>query len=244
MAIAFDSSTNSGAKTNVSSFSWNHVCTGNNLLLVVGINSYTALANDRTVSSVTYNGVLMTQIDTIRNDFTGNRATLFYLINPSTGSNTISVTMADTTENVLGGAISYTGVKQSGQPDAYNTGKGNSTPASVSVTTNADNCWVVSTISSGGTTIAGGQTERWNVVLATGRGGGSDTNGPKTPAGSQEMTWTITGGAQYWAEVVASFAPIPPPIQTERDMELSGSKTIILDATQVENKIRLNWTYT
>jgi len=214
-SIGLDATSNSGVKSSISSYSWSHTCTGDNRLLVVGDGNYGIYVP--ATASVTYNAVDLTPIGNKKEDWV--RISLFYLIAPATGSNTVAVTLSGTVDNALGGAISYTGADQSNQPDASNSasgGAGSSLTATVDVTTQVDNCWVVSIVKVGGG-LTCGNTERWNETIATYYDiGGSDTGGPKTPAGNQTMSWTQS--AKYsWLIFAASFAPAaaPPPAAEE-----------------------------
>lgn len=68
---------------------------------------------------------------------------MYYLINPSTGANNI-VASTSISQTLIFQNTSYTGVKQSAQPDASNTSAYTTTTSqSTSVTTIADNCWTV-----------------------------------------------------------------------------------------------------
>ncbi len=205
MAIALDTTT-IGTGTSGTSSSFSHTCTGTNLILFVQVGSQ---GSTQTVSGVTYNGVSMTQINSTFHS--GVRTTtLFYLLNPATGSNTVTISM---TGNVfqLGIAASYTGVKQSGQPDA-NSIKGPTTTTSYSdsVTTVADNCWTImggvdenaSTLSNGTGTVVRQQD------TVNGYGFLCDSNTLIHPAGSTSLT--VTSASQTFLSVMASFAPYLP----------------------------------
>jgi hypothetical protein len=202
-SIALDATSNSGIQLNVSSYSWSHTCTGTNLLLAFGDDHRGS--NDRTVTGVTYNSVALAYI---RSDLQGAyyRSTIYYLIAPDTGAHTVAVTLSESVSRVLGGVVSYTGAKQSGQPDAHNGASGSDATPTVSVTTITDNCWVFDAVMVYGT-LTCGNTERWNIFGAGYSYGGADTNGPKTPAGAQTMSWTLAG-ANSWVISAASFAPL------------------------------------
>jgi len=141
MAIAFDAQ-GSGNATGTSD-SWNHTCTGSNRCLVVAA----IVDTSRTITSVTYNGVGMTQAITKPwNPNTTQNIYLFYLIAPATGTNTITVN-ASASCNIFGVSASYTGVSQSFTPDtgfySGNDPAGNYT-ATVNVTT--ANSWLVESV--------------------------------------------------------------------------------------------------
>jgi len=203
MAIAFDATSNTTYYVK-GSYSFIHNCAGDNRILIVGDSHYRGDTNI-IVTGVTYNGVALTAI---RDDARGNgHSSLWYLIAPATGENAIVVTLSDDSVfcEGIGGAISYTGAKQSGQPDAHNGENSFSTDHSVTVTTIADNCWVVSNCYMIYFSPTCGNTQRWNEQ-STYWGAGSDTNGPKTPAGAQVMGWTIPANKNGSASA-ASIAP-------------------------------------
>jgi len=202
MALAFDATSNSGSQSGVSSFSWSHTCTGTNLVLIVGVGMEDLTDADRVISSITYNGVSLTKIRS-DDDTTNNITTdLWYLINPTTGANTILVTMnAGTISTTLGGAVSFSGADQTSPIEANTGTTGTADPATLSVTTITDNAWVLATIFSSTLntmTVTGVQTSRWNVDTGLFLAGGG-TFGPQSPAGSVSMSWDFVGiFAQSW----------------------------------------------
>lgn len=204
-SIGFDAASASIAIGAVSSYSFNHTCGGGADLLVFG-DSHLAVT-DRTVDVVTFNTDPLT---VVRSDVQGgkSRATIYYMVAPDTGSAySVAVTYSGNSTYGCGGVVSYSGAKQTGQPDAHNGATGGAGNATVDVTTSADNCWVFSVIQGNGL-LTGDNTERWDVVqFGTISGGGSDTNAVKTPAGAQTMSWTI-GVSDDWALAGASFAPL------------------------------------
>lgn len=212
-AIAFDAASNSGSQSNVSSFSWSHSVTasGENTILVVGISLWDPTGANRGVTTVTYNSVTMTQL---RSDDNGSNieSSIWYLVNPSTGSNTVAVTLDGTNNRAVGGATSYTGVDQGSSVDAQAGGTVSANPSTnLLVTTVADNAWVVDVVTSSlGTnnviTVGAGQTQRWNVTVGTTRASGGSTEGPKTPAGNVTMSWSGTG-TPNWAHSAISLKP-------------------------------------
>ena len=205
-SIALDVASNSGLKSAISSYSWSHECTGENRLLVFG-HSHLATTT-RTISAVTFNGDALSYI---RNDLRTQvpkywRTYLYYMVAPDTGAAyTLAVTLSGAVTEAVGGAISFTGAAQTGQPDKNGGANGTGTIASVSITTIADNSWVVDVFFHGSFNITCNNTQRWKVDTNPTHGG-ADTNGPKTPAGAQTMSWTASLSNQ-WAISAASFAP-------------------------------------
>lgn len=200
MAIAFDAN-HSGSQVTATSLTWSHTCsTGSDRLLVVGVYSIGDV-----ISGVTYNGQSMTHINTIAMTGTaiGWYLRLYYILNQSSGTNNVVVS-ASSSAALSGSSSSYTGVKQSSQPDASGGASlANSKSLTMSVTTTANNCWLIGWVrgdecnAGAGTTLRGGP--QGNLQLM-------DSNGAKTPAGSYSLSvgqsWNV-----YISGSIASFAP-------------------------------------
>lgn len=201
MAVAYDTSSLKAftAGTPVTN---SHTCTGSNLVLIVFVWDNAGTTHGTT--GVTYNGVAMTNINTILCDTAAVASTsAWYLVNPSTGANNISVatTTAGSTSFV---AISYTGA---GTPNANNTklDTTSNTSFSLSVTTVSDNSWVAMGMvdESNAPTAGASTTLRQN----SGSGfGGFDSNGAITPAGSTTLNSSFTSSPRETGIIVA----IPP----------------------------------
>lgn len=196
MAIAIDTTTNpdAGGGSAPSPFTWSHTTSGTNRLLTVFLD----LNSPGSATAVTYNGVQMTQMGT---DITigGRTVQLWYLLNPASGANIISVTFTGSFLRVA--AASYTGVKQTGQPEVQAQ---NATGSSQAVTTTSDNDWLIGF----GVNDAGAVGVGANTTLRVNTGGNTsyaiiDSNAAQTPAGSHSLT--ITGATP--AINVGGFAP-------------------------------------
>lgn len=204
MAIAIDVANESFA--NASSLTYSHTVTGSNTLLIVGWYAFNTTA---TFSSVTYNGVAMSQLATRGADGTGGEIYLYGLLNPTTGANNIVISYSGT-KQIFACSASYTGVKQSGLPDSSTTNTNSGTSVTTTTTTVADNTWLVAiSRQNGGTTVAGTNTflrkansTSPDVVLV-------DSNSAQTPAGSHSLQTTF-GSAKTFYHALASFAPAPP----------------------------------
>lgn len=208
MAIAYDTSSTNGAESTGTSISWSHTCTGSNRALVV-IVEYAAYHSTAT-PSVTYNGVSMTEI--AYSDWPGSTVascTLFYLSNPASGTNTVTITFGSSIPG-SGIALSYTGVKQTGQPEANSTQT--VYPPSIgsltqTVTTSTGNSWLVGGATSGSTgakTAGSGTTIRNEITAAY--LGGWDSGGALSPAGSYSLSIT---NSTAWRGIVIAIAPEP-----------------------------------
>ena len=189
MAIAFGAFTDGTTNT-----SYSVTTAGDDRLLIVNVRGDTT----DTGASVTYNGVSMTQFNKL--EIPGDRwMYAFYLFNPATGSNTVAIT--GTVNRTV--AAYYTGV---GSYETSSTNTGTATSLTTSVTTTADNCWLIGVADkvSPGTLVAGTNT--------TSRGASSndniiDTNAAQTPAGSHSMQMTSDSTISI-AMIVGSFAPV------------------------------------
>lgn len=200
--IAFDASTQ-GTAGSTSPQTYSHTTSGSDRILFVSI------FTQGSVTGVTYNGVAMTELGTTSYSTPTGVSYLFMLVNPASGANNVVVTHSGSfTASV---AASYTGAKQTDQPDAAavtnTTGAGTATSLSTTITTVADNSWLVtSTATESGSALTAGagaflrQTGS-NIAVAL-----FDTNGAVTPAGVTSMTVDAASATEI-CMVTASFAP-------------------------------------
>lgn len=140
MAISIDSHSQNAA-TSGTTLSWSHTC-ASGAVLIVGA----SIGNqNQTVTGVTYNGVALTKI-VEKGGGDACYASLWYLANPASGANTITVTYsANPSPHGVGGiGLSLTGVSSS---VVGVSGSTDVSPAaasiSTSVTTTAANSMVV-----------------------------------------------------------------------------------------------------
>jgi len=218
MAIAFDTNTSvtdqSDALTPFT-FSWAHTCTGSDLILLVGISC--ADAGD-TVASVTYRGTALTK--SIEQVNTGaNLISLWYLVAPATGSNTILVTVNNAFNNAHGMAVSLTGVDQSTPIDASGVGAQADAAniVSVGITTATDNAWVVDAVTKENATdgmVPGtGQTGRV-VVAGLATDSGMSTI-PQASFGAITVNWNDNGSLNTFDWAYAAVAVKPAAVSSE-----------------------------
>ena len=201
MAIAYDNSLNGNSST-----SYSYTCSGSNRLLILGV-----LVIQPAVPTATYNGVSMTVLDSL-SDNLGISLYVFYLLNPASGSNTLTYTNGGS--GAVGSvAVSYTGVKQSSFPDSNAQIKGANTisPITASTTVISSNCWVasisMSDTNSGTATISDNVTSRQAAspvnFSPTTKYDACDTNGTVS-TGSNSISFTIGGDG---SAIVFSMAP-------------------------------------
>ncbi len=207
MALAFDQVTTNS--TFGGSASYSVTCTGSNLVLVVGVTPYHATLANRTVSTITYNSVSLTKIraDEV-SGATGQRSELWYLLAPTTGANTLVITMGGGSVSIDSGAISFTGALQT--TSVINVSGTNTTAAGVSIsnslTTTVDNAYIVDACACGiGPGVANaGQTLKWSQSTATSLG---SIKGPNTPTGAYSTGYSDGLSNENW--VISSVAIAP-----------------------------------
>lgn len=192
MAIAIDAATGlENTTANPAEFS--HTCTGDDLILIVGVDDVQAAGNDN-VTGVTYVGVAMTKIatQTHAGDTEAGTKTLWYLVAPATGSNTVSIATVNT-PTIRAAAVSYTGCKQTGIPDNQTKSDSTSTTTSyaLALTPVATDCWMAMWMSDNSSTPAAGANTFARKVSGAGSGWGFfDSNG--IVSGATTLTATFT----------------------------------------------------
>jgi hypothetical protein len=179
---------------------------GSNLYMVATIHAF----DSTSIASVKWNGTALTQVGSwIRygsaNDWLGT----FILANPDIGSFNLVIDRTDSNRNAVACGV-WSGVLQTGQPDASTSTSSNSaTTLGTSLSSVADNCWHIFTLgenqaSPSSTTNVTKRSE--NTTAGTIYLG--DSNGPKTPAGSvsQDASWS---GLTACAVIMLTLAPAP-----------------------------------
>lgn len=182
------------------------VGSGSNRMLIGVVFSRAA-----TPTGVTYNGAAMTQVGTSQSSGAGpDYVTVWCLVAPTSGANNAVVSRA--AGNFINSAwASYTGVAQTCTPDATTSFNQALTSYSPNVTTTADNAWLITGARGG----SGSLTAGASTLLRIGSTGGGDvqildSNGPRTPAGSQSLTLDDASGPIWGA--MGAFAPAADPV--------------------------------
>lgn len=207
MAIAYDNSaTIAVGAYNSTAVTASYTVTGTNTLLVIRI--YSSSGNDD-VSGVTYAGTSMTQ-HAKQLLSSGNYIYTYILLGAATGANNIVISKSSTT-NFATSIASYTGVKQSGFPDATVSDTGTTTGNITKViTTIADNCWVISTYcaAEGDSPITAGAGNTLRQSLVSGAVSAIlDSNAVITPAGNFSSIINKNSTAVRWGRNNFSIAP-------------------------------------
>ena len=235
-AIAFDVSTNAAASS-VSSISFSHTTTGSNLGLVVVVPIKDSVDAERGVSTMTYNSVSMAEGHRQNDNTLDMTVELWYLANPSSGANTVAVTFDGTITVSQIDANSYTGVHQTTMLDGNNGAvQTNATSVSYTLTTVADNSWIVDGASQDSgfnitCTPNSGQTE---LRDASGQCAGYE--GPQTPAGGKTVSWACGGvnctTDRDWVAGGISIAPAAAAAAThEGQLEIKSGTGAVKGAT-------------
>ena len=224
--IAYDSSSSAPLTSQANSMSWQHTTgNGNSRLLLVTVDIFNSGGSPKTISSITYGGVALTQSTTV--SYTTNPqilSYLYYLVNPSSGSKTIAVSFSGTT-TAIGGSISYANVDQTNPLQITSVNKASSQSQSVTLTASGTNNKILfghmsSYRTSNDYSVTDQQTTRWSTS------GGSYFKGygsEKTvTSGSVSMTWSTSKTAS-WTAVAAIIQPSRSSTQQTCEVEFSGS---------------------
>lgn len=203
--MLFDAS-GGNQSASATALSWSHTCTGQNLVLLVGI----FVNSGDNISAVTYNSVPMTQL-TKQATGDGTEIYIYGLINPSTGANNVVFTISGGATAIAGVSASYTGAKQSGLPDAVGAGANTaSATLAVSVTTNVANVWVIGIMNHRAaqaiTSVTNGVqrgAEQASILSLW------DSDMSVSPAGSFTMTMNLNGSSAQNSMVLASVISLP-----------------------------------
>ena len=155
MAITIDNTSSKESSVNGTSYSWNHTVTADltDDILVVITNIMASQTGDQPFNiSATYNDVSMVKALETEHATTNrnHNGAIFYLINPSTGSNAIALTTTANVDACIATGISLYDVDQSTPmpTTAFDTTKG--TTLSVDITTANANSWVLGIVSEWG----------------------------------------------------------------------------------------------
>jgi hypothetical protein len=238
----FASTTTDGAN----SLSWNHATgTGSNRILLISIDTFNYNAAPATVSSVTYGSTPITSSLTARYSTDPQvRSYVFYLVNPSSGTNQITVTFSSQTAAICG-SVTYVNVNQTSPVLTTATANGRSANPSVSLSASGSyNKLLIGHLggqtSSGTFTIneGGGQQTRWTnsgtyrhgstTYYCAGRG--SELT---VMSGSATMSWT-TSRTVDWVAIALLLQPTQLPTQETLQLVFSG-------ASNTFNWNRLTW---
>ena len=163
----------------------------------------TAIGSDA-ISGVTWDGVAMTLVGTQISGVESRVATIWRIINPPTGASNIVMTLSAGSSG-YGGVTSYNNCHQTTPVRASGGATGTASPATVTVSSAANDLVVDAVQYEGSGTppaVGAGQTSRWTGDQGGWFGAGSTEAG----AASVTMSWTLTTPTD-WAIFAASLQP-------------------------------------
>lgn len=206
MALAVDS-TSGNRVGGVPTHTYSHTCNGSDRILVVCVAAWNSPIGNCVVTGITYAGASLTAAQQ-RSDAGTGTAEVWYLIAPATGANNIIVSYAGTVNSSNVAAVSFTGAKQSGQPDAGNNVLPSVTTTGTNTfTTSADNCIRVDVAQTEAVTLSGvggGQTNWYTSASGFVK---ASYKGPITPAASSSASFTTASNDKF-AIAGISVAPL------------------------------------
>lgn len=222
--ITIDATSVSGAVATetTSPVAWDHICSGEERLLIVMISHYSS-SNALSVTGITYNGVPLTKVrkDTVTDASERWNTEIWFLVAPDTGTNSISVTFSATSNLVMGGAgLSVNGANQDIAQvlDAQDTGQGTAdTSLSVDHTISKGGSIVVDALCCmRDPSVAGGDQTTLLDIVASGEAeptqhfaASRQTTFPNVPGRTVIENWTI-GTGDFWVMSTASFEDSDP----------------------------------
>lgn len=205
--MAFDAVA-SGVGSGAGPFTYLHTCSGSNRALFVKVSYYDS---GDSVSVVSYNSVAMTFVPGSKVSNGQYTVEWYYLVNPATGSNTVSVTMTGSVFDIGVTSISFTDAHQTTPYGTPVTGTGTSTTPSVTVASGATEIVLdgIVIVHSGTLTVGAGQTQRTNEIC-----GGFIKHGASTETGaaSTTMSWS-NSSSQVWASSAFAVKPVAAGFQ-------------------------------
>lgn len=193
MAVAFDAASTNGGAGGITQA---HVCTGSNLILLVGFMDWNGVDLDVLSVNPLYNGVAMTLLGT--HAYNTARAEVWYLVNPATGSHNITYTTTGPSAMVAG---SFTGVDTSNPFGTVTGNTGNSstpTSATLSIPTGGMMVDFLGILCGAGATVGSGFTQLGSVSPCNPKGQVAYQAGA---GGNLTDNWTGYTQDSRWADL-------------------------------------------
>lgn len=211
--IAFDAAANSGTQVATNTYSGSASWSGSDRMLSIDVS---LLGAGTTVTSMTYGGASCT--------FIGSKSTITSLGSvecwricqsdsgaPAAGINTLVVNLSSSISFSVEWT-SYVGVHQTSPTEGFASAQATNgvgaADATVNVTTVADNDWVHAAVVANDDSITASQTSRNNISFTAVGSGGNEDTGPKTPAGSQTVSYTGIAALKTWAIAAYAIRPV------------------------------------
>ena len=225
--VCFDSQNSTTLTQQRTTLSWTHTTgTGNDRILLVAVDVVPSSGTPTSVSSVTYGGVSLTRLTY---DTYGSspriRSYLYYLLNPTSGTRTITVTFGANTYAV-GGSVTYANINQTTPILDYDTNTGSGSSQSATVTASGANSKVLfghlgSRISSS-YNVTDGQTTRWSQTSQQYKGFGSEKS---VTSGTVFTSWTTSTNVN-WVAIAVLLQISQTPMTYACEAEFTGSSNL------------------
>lgn len=220
MAIAFDA-ISSGSGSGAGPWTFSHTCSGSDRILwvIYGIQAGQA------ASAITYNGVALTPVHASAG--TTPRLSVWYLINPDSGTNTISITPASSVGNTgsfVG--VSYTGVDQSSPLGTGASAAATSATPSVVVTSDTDEVIFAAIVHhdpTNNTLVWTDENDRIQVGTGSGTSFVRTSGADEAGAASVTISAALTGAEAWkiWAQPMIPADVVTPASFKPRFMDLT-----------------------
>lgn len=221
-AIANESATN-GSSAGSATVTYSYAISGSNRYIAIsGAGDGTISGSSASYNSVPATGLTITQwIPAVRG------SNLFFLANPTTGTNNVSVTMTGATATTWSVAANYSGAQQTTPPDSSNFGTGTAVSTyTLATTVVGSNCWLIAAVAgTRPTASAGAQTfirALWNSDNETMM---LDSNGT-VGTGSQALTTTYSPAASWGSGIISISPAITSQIKKVSSVSLASIKKI------------------
>ena len=160
--------------------------------------------------TATFNGVALTQLSYVTDNSSSNHNSLLYLVNPASGSNTISVSRVGGSSSVEVTAVAYSGVDDLNPIDdsATSPGVNSSTFNGPSVTVGSADNWLIATFrnTDNRTITSALMTQR--AFGGTVRQEHWDSDGT-VAAGSQAPSYSLSSSGRFDGYTLASINAAP-----------------------------------
>ena len=204
--IAFDTSTDQHSGASVTNWSFSYTVTGANPILFVSVGTF----GGPVVTGITYNSVALTKINEVQQSGTSAAVmSMWVLAGPATGAHTLAISQnSSNTSGAEADVVSYTGAKQTAQPDSSSVQSfTNATGQTGSTTVVAASSWIVwgTYYTDASATFVNGMTSRQHSSAEIGIG--IEDSNATVGTGSQSFTQTTNSGTQPQMGIMASFAP-------------------------------------
>lgn len=251
-AVTVDATSNVVTSTRTAtSASWSHtVGTGSNRMLVVGVSLVDTSTNN--VTGITYGSVALTRIGTVSRTSSSYRyiTEIWYLLSPASGTDTITVNVANTA-SIVAGAVSFAGVNLGDPIGAFVSANGSSRTPSVNATTVAGDVVIDTMTTRGGRTctVGSGQTAQWNPTSAGGSGYAKGQGSTKLAAGgSTTMSWSINQSSNWTIGAVPIHAALNAPTITKSfspsTIQINGATNMTITLTNSNTTFITGATFT